>query len=235
MNDARPSPFKSSRARTDDGLAATRKPIIGLNDVERLPPGYPLELVGELRLDDGRRAQVRPILPQDAEPLRRAIADADADTLRLRFLGSEPVLDDATLAHLVVVDYLWRLALVATDDNAHGVAIGRYEGASGRTTAEIAIVVAPGWRRAGLATRLLALLALAAAARGLDGLTASYLAENRDVAGLVDTSGLGHHTSISAGVAEVDIEIGVLRADSREPFAFAEHFAASRKRHTSRA
>jgi GNAT superfamily N-acetyltransferase len=199
--------------------------------VEGHPAGYPLELLGDFRLDDGRHVGIRPILPGDAQPLRQAIVDADAETLRLRFLGWKPVLDDSTLRHLVEVDYRWRLALVAIDDDDHGVAVGRYESSPGRNDAEIAIVVDPGWRRIGLATRLLGLLALAAAARGIDRLTACYLAENTDVGNLVNASGLPHRTSVSIGVAEVEIDIRTLSADaSGNPFTVAEEFAASRQR-----
>src|ERR1039457_7403207 len=57
----------------------------------------------------------------------------------------------------------------------HGVAIAQYEPA-GDSVAEIAMVVAPAWRRAGLAGVLIQLLAEAAASRGIRTFTASYLA-----------------------------------------------------------
>ena len=68
----------------------------------------------------------------------------------------------------------------------HGVAIAQYEPA-GDGVAEIAIVVAPAWRRAGLAGVLVQLLAEAAADRGIHTFIASYLAENRPVAALLRT------------------------------------------------
>ena len=69
------------------------------------PEGYPAELEIDVRFANNRQVHIRPILPSDAPALAAAIAGADAETLRLRFLGWRPVLDDATLRYLVEVDY----------------------------------------------------------------------------------------------------------------------------------
>ena len=54
------------------------------------PPGYPSRYESVVRLADGRRVQVRPILPSDAPELAEAIRTADAETLHARFLGGPP-------------------------------------------------------------------------------------------------------------------------------------------------
>jgi GNAT superfamily N-acetyltransferase len=59
----------------------------------------------------------------------------------------------------------------------------------GPGTAEFAVVVAPAWRRAGLATALILLLSKAAAERGMHTITACYLAENRPIAALAQDAG----------------------------------------------
>ena len=186
---------RSQRAPEGHGLQA--EPV----------PGYPEDLESELRLDDGRRARVRPILPTDAPALADAIAHADPATIRLRFLGGSPPHGDALVRHLVEVDYRWRLALIALDTAGQGIAVARYEGSPDRDSAEVAVTVAPGWRRVGLGSRLLALLATAAVARGIRRFTALYLIENHDVAGLVQASGLPHKTKWSMGVAETEIDL----------------------------
>ena len=92
-----------------------------------LPPGYPREYEQEGTLRDGRRVLVRPILPSDAPELAEAIKTADPGTLRRRFLGGPPPVTPALLAHLTVVDYVQRFALVAVDTvTGHGVAVARY-------------------------------------------------------------------------------------------------------------
>lgn len=174
---------------------------------ERRPAGYPAELEVKVKLADGRWVQVRPILPSDAPALATAIAHADAETIRLRFLGWHPVLNDTTLRHLVDVDYRCRLAVVALDSAGCGVGVARYEGRPDEDVAEVAVAVAPDWRRVGLGSRLLEVLAEAAVARGIRRFVAFYAVDNHDVDGLVKASGLPHRSQVSHGVAEAQLDL----------------------------
>jgi RimJ/RimL family protein N-acetyltransferase len=151
----------------------------------QVPPGYPREFERRLTLQDGRTVWIRPIVPADAAQLAEAIRAADPDTLRRRFLGGPPRVTPALLEHLTTVDYVRRFALVALDPaTGRGVAVGRYEPLS-EGVADIAVVVDPAWRRVGLATMLVELLAEAALARGIHEFSVFYLAENRPVAALL--------------------------------------------------
>lgn len=172
-----------------------------------LPPGYPRDCQREIVLHDGRQVVIRPILPSDAPELADAIRTADADTLRRRFLGGAPAVTPALLEHLTVVDYVRRLALVAIDPvTGRGVAIARYEPA-GDGVAELAVAVRPEWRRVGLATELILLLAQAAADRGIHTFSALYLAENRPVAALVADAGELGRQVIERGIAEFSLTL----------------------------
>jgi GNAT superfamily N-acetyltransferase len=171
-----------------------------------LPPAYPRELERRLRLHDGREVLVRPILPTDAPELAVAFQHADPDTLYRRFLSPPPVLTGRLLRHLTTVDYVHRLALVAIDPQSEtGVAVARFEPA-GDGVAEVAVVVEPAWRRVGLATALVELLAEAALDRGVHTFTVTYLAENRPVASLVAATG-GGRQHIRSGIAECAIAL----------------------------
>jgi RimJ/RimL family protein N-acetyltransferase len=179
---------------------------------QELPPGYPKEYQREEVLRDGRRVFIRPILPSDAPELAEAIRSADPETSRGRFLGGPPRATAALLAHLTEVDYVRRFALVAIDAaSKRGVAVARYEPA-GEGVAEIAVAVRPEWRRAGLATLLIMLLAQAAAERGVHTFSASYLAENRPVTALVEDAGGLSRQVIKQGIAEVSLAL-----DHRRP------------------
>ncbi len=172
------------------------------------PHGYPAGYEHDVALADGRRVLIRPIVPGDAQQLAEAIRTADPDTLRRRFLGGAPRLTPELLRHVTVVDYVHRFALVAIDPvTGYGVAIARYEPA-GPGIAEVAIAVTPAWRRAGLATVLILLLARAAAERGFHTFTGSYLAENRPVHAMVQgVNGLGSQV-IERGIAEFSLRLG---------------------------
>src|SRR5664279_4830219 len=95
------------------------------------PPGYPSTYESVMRLADGRRVQVRPILPSDAPELAEAIRTADAETLHARFMGGPPRLTPAVMDGLTRLDYVNRFALVARSrgrclGGGRGVAIARY-------------------------------------------------------------------------------------------------------------
>lgn len=160
-----------------------------------------------LRLRDGRNVWVRPILPSDAPELAEAIRTADPDTLRRRFLGSPPRLTPKLLRWLTTVDYEHRLALVALDPaTGRGIAIARFEPLQEEGVAEIAVAVDPAWRRVGLATRLIEMLAEAALERGFHSFGASYLAQNRPIAAMLAHAG-GAKLLISHGVAELAVDL----------------------------
>jgi RimJ/RimL family protein N-acetyltransferase len=177
-----------------------------------LPRGYPADLERQLRLRDGRTALVRPILPTDAPELAEAFRRADPDTLYRRFLSAPPAVTERLLRRLTTVDYVRRLAIVASDaETGAGVAVARYEPLS-EGVAEVAVVVDPGWRRVGLATALVELLAEAALDRGIHTFAAIYLAENRPVASLLSAAGGQHH--IRAGIAECAVALDRERVEA---------------------
>src|ERR1035437_6563653 len=67
---------------------------------QEFAPNYPASDESVVRLSDGRRVEIRPILPSDAPELAEAIRTADAETLHARFLGGAPQLTDAVLDKL---------------------------------------------------------------------------------------------------------------------------------------
>jgi GNAT superfamily N-acetyltransferase len=147
-------------------------------------PGYPSSYESVIRLADGRRVEIRPILPSDAPELAEAIRTADPKTLRARFMGGPPPITDAVLDALTRVDYISRFALVARSDG-RGVAVARYAllppSQGGSAVAEVAVAVAPPWRRVGLATALVLLLARRAQECSITEFTALFSADNRPV------------------------------------------------------
>lgn len=169
------------------------------------PEGYPLAYERLLELRDGRSVWVRPILPSHAPDLAEAIRTADPDTLRRRFLGSPPRMTPTLLKWLTTVDYVRRFALVAFDpETERGVAIARFEPLE-EGVAEVAVAVDRRWRRVGLATALIELLAQAALERGIHSFGASYLAENRPIEAMLAHSGIKH--LIAHGVAKADVDL----------------------------
>ncbi|MDQ3781389.1 MAG: GNAT family N-acetyltransferase [Actinomycetota bacterium] len=152
------------------------------------PAGYPAELELPLNLKDGRGVNIRPVVPDDAGRLGEEVERADADTIYQRFFRNPVRLDAATLDHLTRLDYRERLAVAAFSADGEGVAIARYETVE-PGCAEVAIVVKPEWRRAGLGSALLDLLERAAIARGVTRFMAVYLPANERIVALLGSVG----------------------------------------------
>lgn len=182
------------------------------------PDGYPAQYEVRLSLADGRRVQIRPILPTDAAELAEAIRTADAETLRLRFLGAPPPITAAVLDALTNVDYTSRFALVARA-RGKGIAVTRYAALppdeDGSVAADVAVVVAPEWRRRGLATLLIQLLARRAAECGIERFTATFLARNRPVVELAHEGGA--RVVIADGAAQLSARLIGIDGGARRP------------------
>jgi GNAT superfamily N-acetyltransferase len=109
------------------------------------------------------------------------------------------------LKRLTCVDYVRRFALVARSAG-RGVAVARYSALpsadDGTVTAEVAVAVAPEWRRVGLATALMDQLARRAQECGITHFRALFSATNRPVAALAHE--IHARVVIADGAAELD-------------------------------
>jgi len=177
------------------------------NDV---PDGYPRDLERWVDLPGGEPVYIRPILPGDVARLEYAFAHADVQTVRSRFFTAAPPTDRAHLLYLTTVDYRMRLALIAMDETGTSIGIGRYEGGAeivGEGAAEVAIVVAPTWRRKGVGAALLLALEAPALAHGISTFSALYLPSNTGVERLLLSIGYTGRTAAD-GIATLIKPLG---------------------------
>src|SRR5262245_44380219 len=113
---------------------------------------------------------MRPIRPSDTGMLRKFHAGLSADSILFRFFHFVPVLSEEDAAHFTHVDYLSRMALLATTivgGEEQIIGVVRYDRV-GQDAAEVAFVVTDRWQGHGLATALLYRLAAYAHAHGLN-------------------------------------------------------------------
>jgi len=181
-----------------------------------IPEGYPQDLEESVTLKSGEVVFVRPLVRADAAALAAEFAAADEETVYLRFFNPSFDLTDERLRYLTEIDYRRHLALVAlTDesDDAEGIAIGRFVERT-PTDVEGAIVVKPAYRQRGVALALLERLAEAAARRGYDTMSATYLAQNEGAARLLESCGF--HVTADEGDGVVDVSLN-LRSESDPP------------------
>jgi GNAT superfamily N-acetyltransferase len=151
-------------------------------------PQYPAELERDVQLRDGSRLHVRPIRADDATALIALYDRLSRQTAHQRFVATMRRLPPDWARYLASVDYVRRLALLATIPGAAAsgiAAVARYETTSKLGTAEVAFVVQDGWQDRGLGTLLFGLLLEAARARGVVRFCASILADNKRMLDLV--------------------------------------------------
>ena len=141
------------------------------------PDGYPHGLERDVVTEDGLRYRVRPIRPDDASRLVAFHGKLSTRSVYLRFFTVHPTLSETEVRRFTTVDYVDRLALVATVEDRL-IAVARYDRAPGATEAEVAFVVADDYQHHGIGSTLLDDLADAARARGVTTFRADTLAEN---------------------------------------------------------
>lgn len=139
-------------------------------------------------LRDATAIDVRPIQQDDGDRLRRFHARLSPSSIRMRYFHVMPFLSDAMVATFTHVDYVDRMALVATvggigADNASDtarqeiVSLVNYERISA-DTAEVAFLVEDAWQGKGIATTLLYDLAAYARTHGFRYFLAIMLHRN---------------------------------------------------------
>jgi acetyltransferase len=143
---------------------------------------YPADLIDVVRLRDGRRVLIRPVLPQDEALTSAFFGNLPARARYERFLAPVRDLPPALVKRFTNVDYASHLALLA-ETFAGGretvVAEARYV-RDGRdaSVAEFAVSVAQDWQGRGLASLLLAKLICRAAGAGIARMVGETLANN---------------------------------------------------------
>lgn len=142
---------------------------------------YPADLESILALRDGRRVEVRPIRPDDADLERAFVAALAPETRYFRFMMNVRELTPAMIERFTQIDYRYELALVAVETVPSGqrfCAVARITPSGPEAECEFAIVVGEWMQRSGLGRLLMQALIKAAQARSYRTMIGSVLAEN---------------------------------------------------------
>ncbi|WP_433174276.1 GNAT family N-acetyltransferase [Actinoallomurus sp. CA-150999] len=201
---------------------------------------YPDHWEADVVLADGGTAHLRPIRPGDAELLREFYARLSPESIYYRFFSPRPRLTDREIEHFTTVDYLDRVALIATIGEAM-VAVVRYDrlgaGSPYATVpespdespdpAEVAFLVEDAQQGRGLGTVLLEHIAAAARERGIQRFIADVLPENRRMTTVFRAAGYEAQQRFEDGVIRLTLDLQPTET-SREVMAAREHRAESR-------
>lgn len=191
-----------------DALETQPKVTMPMSESPRVPRDV-AQLEGPLTLYDGSVLHVRAISPDDVERLRAFHRQLSPDTITFRFFHFLPELSAEDAAHFTHVDFLSRMALVATTGNGDAeeiLGVVRYD-QIGDTTAEVAFVVVDRWQGHGIATALLHLLASYARTKGFTSFIAVTMGNNARMIEVLRNSGFPWTAHYSEGTLEVHLDI----------------------------
>lgn len=160
---------------------------------------YPTHWVSDCQFSDGTPWALRPIRPEDAEPLQAFIRGLSAQARYMRFISAMRELPPRMLARYTQVDYHRELALLGTTmvpnpehrNHPHEVVIGvaHYLRNPDGISAEYALVIGDDWQRRGLGKRLMTALIEAAREQGLHYLEGVVLTNNKPMLKLMTSLG----------------------------------------------
>jgi acyl-CoA synthetase (NDP forming)/RimJ/RimL family protein N-acetyltransferase len=176
-----------------------------MSDEDSLPPGYPFTWEADVVLRDGSVTHLRPIKPSDEDAIRRFHAGQSDESIYLRFFAPLKMLSDKDVYRFTHVDYIDRVALVATllDDI---IGIGRYDRID-ETSAEVAFNISDHFQGKGIGSVLLEHLAAIAQEFGITRFTAEVLPQNTKMLKVFSEAGYEVQRRIEDGVVAVKFDI----------------------------
>ena len=153
---------------------------------------YPAHWEADVVLRDGGTAHLRPIRPDDADRLRRFHGRLSDETIYFRFFSLLRELSDKDVAKYTNVDYVDRVALVATVGEEM-IGVVRYERVSPEV-AEVAFNIEDAYQGRGVGSVFLEHIAAAARERGVARFVADVLPTNRRMLRVFQDAGyvVGH-------------------------------------------
>lgn len=161
----------------------------------------------EVRLKDGTRLMLRPVLPGDVERTSHSSVEFSSETIYRRFMS--PRAPTPTLMHyLFEVDYVDHFVWVLVDGvDGPAVADTRFvRDVDDATVAEIAFIVADEYQGRGIGSFLMEALIIAAHVAGIRRFTARLLAENAPMRAILDRYG-GEWQRDEPGVVTTEFDV----------------------------
>ncbi|MFC4061140.1 GNAT family N-acetyltransferase [Planomonospora corallina] len=186
---------------------------------------YPAHWEADVVLSDGGTAHVRPIRPADADRLRSFYSRLSEESIYFRFFGPRPRLSDREVTRFTNVDYVDRVALIATI-GTEMVAVIRYDRIEDGE-AEVAFLVEDAHQGRGVASVLLEHLAETARENGITRFVADVLPANQKMMAVLKQAGYTARSRFADGVVRMTLDLTPTET-SQAVTASREHRAEAR-------
>ncbi len=164
-------------------------------------------------LTDGSTVQIRPARPGDIDAVREMHASMSPDNMYLRFFSLSPQNAEREAQRICCPSGSGQVALLAWRAAAV-VGVASYDMNNAAETAEIAVAVADGMHRHGIATLLLEHLVSIARQRHVRAFTAETLVENAAMLHVFADAGLPVRRESADGVVDVTIPLPASDGDA---------------------
>ncbi|WP_248958767.1 bifunctional acetate--CoA ligase family protein/GNAT family N-acetyltransferase [Sphaerisporangium perillae] len=187
---------------------------------------YPAHWEADVVLADGGTAHLRPIRPEDADILRGFYSRLSDQSIYFRFFGPRPRLSDREVARFTTVDYVNRVALIATL-GTEMLAVVRFDRLEQQDSAEVAFLVEDAHQGRGVASVLMEHLRAAARERGIKRFIADVLPSNTRMMAFFRNAGYTAQSQFEDGVVRMTLDLATTET-SREVTMAREHRAEAR-------
>lgn len=159
----------------------------------------------ELEAANGGRPGLSTLESGDEELVGRMFARLSAESVYRRFFS--PIARPDQFTRLVLREDAQERAAVAAVEGGELIGVAQYSRRPGACSADLAIVVADGWQRQGLGTRLVAALAERARQAGIASFTVDVQGDNQGAQRLLRRVAPALRLAFSAGVGEGQFSI----------------------------
>lgn len=158
---------------------------------------YPVHLVQEWQMNDGKVVTIRPIRPEDAELEQEFVKNMSDESRYYRFMDTLRELTQTMLVRFTQIDYDREMALVATMTDDEGkesqIGVSRYVVNPDGESVEFALAVGDGWQKCGVGRKLMAALIDCARMKGYRAVVGDVLSTNTKMFRLMTSLGFTIH------------------------------------------
>jgi acetyltransferase len=158
---------------------------------------YPVHLIQEWPMNDGKIVTIRPIRPEDAEMEQEFVKAMSDESRYYRFMDTLRELTQTMLVRFTQIDYDREMALVATVPDEEGketqIGVARYVVNPDGESVEFALAVGDNWQKCGVGRKLMTALIDCARQKGYRAVVGDVLSTNSKMFRLMTSLGFSIH------------------------------------------
>lgn len=159
---------------------------------------YPVQLVQEWHMNDGRSVTIRPIRPEDADMEQEFVKNMSDESRYYRFMDTLRELTPAMLVRFTQIDYDREMALIAVIQNEETgkeeqIGVARYVVNPDGESVEFALAVGDNWQKCGIGRKLMSSLVECARTKGYRAVIGDVLSTNTKMFRLMTSLGFSIH------------------------------------------